>query len=424
MDTPTRSTNAPRRSGPVAPPEPAAVAAAVATFLDRHAAPVGPRVVWMDLLAALVQLTRCGGAAVWSPPDAEPLAAVRARQPDDTWDDNGLPRVSDPERRWFAAVAGPTLRGGPEALVAGGPPCDPERVGPGLRASNLLALPAELAGRRIGVVALAGVAVAPAEVWAERLRPMLFAAATLAAWGEARRTAPPGRHDSLARMAAGFAHDFNNILTSVRGYAELALESTSEAVTRDLIREVVQSAERAADFTRRVSSYAGTLAVPLRPLDPRPALLAALATAEARRPAGAELAADLADPLPQCAIDPMTVSLAVEHMLANAFESLHGRPGRVAVAARPEAALPAGAWHLAPPAEGPGVLVEVADTGEGIDPDHLPFVFDPYFSTRFSGRGLGLSAVWGTARSIAGGVRAAHRPSGGTIVQIYLPAAH
>ena len=112
------------------------------------------------------------------------------------------------------------------------------------------------------------------------------------------------------------------------------------------------------------------------------------------------------------------------NLVLNASESLEGRPGTVSVRvsrARVDASRPCQCVEGSHCADGEYACVEVRDDGSGMTPETRRHAFEPFFSTRFAGRGLGLSTVLGTVRAHGGGIEVTSAPGQGPTVDVYLP---
>ncbi|MBX9624927.1 MAG: PAS domain S-box protein [Gemmataceae bacterium] len=239
-----------------------------------------------------------------------------------------------------------------------------------------------------------------------------------------RRLADAQRWEGLGVMAGGIAHDFNNILTVVLGSAALARRTAGPGSPADAhLDEIELSCDRAARLCRQMLAYAGRGCPPAGRADLSRVVgeAAPLLTG----PAGGQVTVrlDLAADLPQVRADPGLVRQVLVNLVTNAAEaSRDGRPVTVRTAAaevRPDD--PTDGFRL-PPWPGRYAVLEVADVGEGMTPEVRDRMFDPFFSTRFPGRGLGLAAVLGIVRSHRGGIAVDTAAGRGTTIRVLWPA--
>jgi signal transduction histidine kinase len=238
---------------------------------------------------------------------------------------------------------------------------------------------------------------------------------------EARRAA------SLATLAGGVAHDFNNLLTAVVGNADLALADIGpDSPVRDNLEAIRDAGNRAAELGRLMLVYSAgarfttdRLALPELVRDLRSDLLAAL-------PPGVELVEVLDPATPEVLGSDGEIRAVVEHLVVNAGEAIGERAGVVTVrvgtldVAASDLDAAVGAEDARP---GRYVAVSVEDTGPGVDPSVRDRIFDPFVSTRFVGRGLGLAAVFGIVRGHHGVVLVDDAPGGGARFRVVLPPA-
>jgi PAS domain S-box-containing protein len=238
--------------------------------------------------------------------------------------------------------------------------------------------------------------------------------------------------ESLGVLAGGIAHDFNNLLHVVLGNADIALSRLpARSPAREPLEEVVRATIRAADLTRQMLAYSGKGAFVVRHLDlsnevREMATLLRTAISKQASPVW-ELASDL----PSINADATQVRQILMNLITNASDALHDTPGtirlRTGVIRREEMndaqfGYPVGDEEPALPATGLLVFLEVSDTGGGMTPDTLRRIFDPFFSTKFAGRGLGLAAVMGIVRSHNGLIRIRTEPGRGTSFRVLFPA--
>jgi PAS domain S-box-containing protein len=224
--------------------------------------------------------------------------------------------------------------------------------------------------------------------------------------------------ESIGVLAGGIAHDFNNLLHVVLANADLArLQLPGDSAAREHLDEVIRATQRAAELTQQLLAYSGRGAVELRRLDLSlevREMATLLRTAISKQ---AILEWDLASELPPITADPTQVRQVVMNLLTNASDALGDGGGTIALRTGTVDDDEAGAEPA------PRVFLEVTDTGCGMDSRTLQRIFDPFFSTKFTGRGLGLAAVMGIVESHRGRIRIRTAPNEGTTFRILFPAA-
>jgi PAS domain S-box-containing protein len=239
--------------------------------------------------------------------------------------------------------------------------------------------------------------------------------------------------ESIGVLAGGIAHDFSNLLHVVLGNADIALSRLSaNSPAREPLEEVVRATIRAADLTRQMLAYSGKGAFVVRHLDLSSEvreMATLLRTAISKQ---ATLVSELVLNLPAVNADPTQIRQIVMNLITNASDALRDASGtitlRTGVIRREELNDPKFGGPLEPDeprGDGDELLVylEVSDTGAGMTPDTLQRIFDPFFSTKFAGRGLGLAAVMGIVQSHQGLIRIRTEPGQGTSFRVLFPAA-
>jgi signal transduction histidine kinase len=265
--------------------------------------------------------------------------------------------------------------------------------------------------------------------------------------------------EALGRLATGVAHDFNNLLTVISGYSQLLLQRLGAGHDgAEELRQIHRASERGAAFTRQLLKFGGKRESPPEVLD-----LNAVVADHARllRPLvgeNIELRTELAPDLPPVQASPGQLLQILLNLAANARDAMpQGGALTLATAlATAPAAAPgpqvAGSWSgdtplppgdagdrskaspslpatrapAGPPPAAAGrtrVVLCVSDTGCGMDEPVRARIFEPYFSTKSAGLGLGLATVAELARELGGEVRADSRPGGGSTFTLALPAA-
>ena len=232
------------------------------------------------------------------------------------------------------------------------------------------------------------------------------------------------RLDSLGVLAGGIAHDFNNLLAGVLGNAELLHDRAATDEDKEIAAAIITAGQRAAALTRQMLAYAGQRDLGRRePVDLGDLVreLRTLLAATLSKKAELELAVDVDSVVMG---DRVTLSQVVMNLLTNASDSLGESPGRITVRLRRVSEVDA-RWDQAQGATvGPGrwVLVEVEDTGVGMDEPTRGRVFEPFFSTKERGHGLGLAACLGIVRAHGGAVLVESELGRGSRFSVLLPA--
>ena len=235
------------------------------------------------------------------------------------------------------------------------------------------------------------------------------------------------RLESLGLLAGGIAHDFNNPLVGILGNAGLAAaEPGLQAGVRERLLEIELAARRAADLTRQLLTYAGRGSGAIAPIDVSELFAETIDLVRAGLPRTIELDVRLDPALPAVVGDRSQLQQVVMNLVINAGEATGAAGGTVRVTTRTtelgdEDAADAGAGGEL--AAGSYVVLEVADTGVGMDEETVARVFEPFFSTKGTGRGLGLSSVLGVVRGHRGALRVESRPGAGTTFRVLLPVS-
>ena len=231
--------------------------------------------------------------------------------------------------------------------------------------------------------------------------------------------------ESIGLLAGGVAHDFNNILMGVLGNASLALESLHEPEkTGELLRDVVRAGERAAELTRQLLAYAGKGRFIVGPVDLSQLIHDLVPLIQPSIPRNVRLALDLEPDLPAVQADKTQLEQLVMNLIINAGEAMDEGRGTLSVSTsqRHVDLEELGGYLTDHQQAGDYVVMEVCDTGSGMDEETVKRIFDPFFSTKFLGRGLGLSAALGIVRGHKGGVKVTTAPGCGTTFEVLFPA--
>lgn len=231
--------------------------------------------------------------------------------------------------------------------------------------------------------------------------------------------------ESLAVLAGGVAHDFNNKLLTVMGNATLALmDMPASDPVRGYIEEIHRASTEAAHLSRQMLDYSGRGGFAFNEINIRE-ILRALEDDPAVMAMGDRISIDAEQPLPPRIIgDGPQIRRLLLNLVTNAYEAFDDPDDTIHVGAEQvlmsESDLTA--TYLSPklPA-GRYLLLTVSDNGHGIPPEIIDRVFDPFFSTRFAGRGLGLAGALGIVRGHGGAIQVTSEIGVGTRFSVWLP---
>jgi two-component system, cell cycle sensor histidine kinase and response regulator CckA len=231
--------------------------------------------------------------------------------------------------------------------------------------------------------------------------------------------------ESLGVLAGGVAHDFNNILMAILGYTELALEDlpAGSPAGADL-SSVKDAAHRAADLCRQLLAYAGKASFDVEPVDLGQVVVEMIDLMKSSVSKKARLHVRIDPGLPKIAADPTQLRQVLLNLVVNASEALGSGEGDVTVSVRSvrcDANQIRGFEHGSDLPPGSYARLDVSDTGSGMTPDTRARIFEPFYSTKFSGRGLGLPAVLGIVRAHRGGIEVRTERGCGTSIGVLLP---
>ena len=222
--------------------------------------------------------------------------------------------------------------------------------------------------------------------------------------------------EAIGRLAGGVAHDFNNMLTAITGYASLLAMSLEEPQLAD-VRQVLHAAERAADLTRRLMAFSRPQLLDPRPVDVDAVLGESYGMTRRLVPERIDLAFDAGAGCWVLA-DPVEIEQLVLNLVVNAVDAIEGT-GVIRVRTR-RVRRPGPA-----PRSGPrdAVLLTVSDTGSGMDATTRARIFEPFFTTKEvgAGTGLGLATVHAIVRRAGGSIDVRTAPGQGTTFVVEIP---
>jgi PAS domain S-box-containing protein len=231
--------------------------------------------------------------------------------------------------------------------------------------------------------------------------------------------------ESLGTLASGIAHDFNNLLGAVLAQAELAAaELASGSHPDEELNAIRDVAVRGSEIVRQLMIYSGTEVGDAEPVDLSNIVDEMLSLLKVSVTKRAVIETHLDQDLPAIRASAAQLRQIVLNLITNSSDALGDRDGVIrvitgCVTLNAESA----AASFPTLADGDYVQLEVSDTGHGMSAETRGKVFDPFFSTKSAGRGLGLAVVQGIVRSLGGAIHLTSEPDNGTTIQILLPSA-
>ena len=240
------------------------------------------------------------------------------------------------------------------------------------------------------------------------------------------RLAKIQKMESLGNLAASIAHDFNNILAIIQNTTEVAWDQTRSDTEEGIaVSTIRQATAKGAALTRELMTYAGQTQITFKREDPNALLL------ELEKLMGGVIASNislelkLTPGLPKVDADPLQFWKVIINLLKNASEAMNGSRGSISISTCTFEMTRANKDRFFSTQElnpGPGVVFQIADTGSGIPQEMIGRLFEPFFSTKAVGRGLGLATVFGIVDAHNGGIAIDSEIGKGSTFRIWLPS--
>ena len=233
-----------------------------------------------------------------------------------------------------------------------------------------------------------------------------------------------GRLESLRALAGGVSHDLNNLLVIINVNAELALEKATDPALRELIEGIDHAARRIGTIAKQMLTYSGGMELTKEPLDLSRSVHETGHLLSVTLSRKGSLKFNLAEGLPPVEADRSAVQQIVVNLLLNAADAVEGYRGTIVMSTGSIYAdrqyldrthlgkdLPQGRYEY----------LEVLDDGIGMSKNTLDKLFEPFYSTKFTGRGMGLASVFGIVREHGGAIEVESAPRKGTRIRVLMP---
>jgi CheY-like chemotaxis protein/two-component sensor histidine kinase len=229
--------------------------------------------------------------------------------------------------------------------------------------------------------------------------------------------------EAVGRLAGGVAHDYNNMLTVIIGYAEMALEHiTQDGPLHNFLEEIYNAANRSMDLTRQLLAFARRQAIAPKVLNINEVVANMLKMLQRLIGEGIKIEWLPGDKVWPIKIDPTQIDQIMANLCVNSRDAIGG-VGNIRIQTENVELDDSYCAQHCGFKPGKFVQLTVSDDGIGIDSEIIEKIFEPFFSTKAIGRGtgLGLATVYGIVKQNGGYVNVYSEPGKGTIFKIYLP---
>ena len=230
---------------------------------------------------------------------------------------------------------------------------------------------------------------------------------------------------SLVIMAGGITHDFNNILTGIIGYSEIArMDLSPDSPVRGAIDKIIEFSGRATELTRQILAYSGGGKTQMKPFNLSRVAQETIQLLIMSIAPGCHLRYDFSDSLPIIEGDDNQIRQVIMNLIINSSEAMGEGGGFIVIKTGQMECSQSylkNCYIYEDIPEGTYVYLEAEDTGCGMTKDIQDKIFDPFFTTKFTGRGLGLAVVLGIVRRHNGAIKVQSEPGKGTTIRVLFP---
>ncbi len=230
--------------------------------------------------------------------------------------------------------------------------------------------------------------------------------------------------EAIGKLAGGMAHDFNNLLTAIIGYGHLLYdEIASEDPKREILEEILNAASQAAGLTKQLLSFSRKNHVKLEVLDLNSIVDEMEGMIDRLIGEDIEFAKDIEEKELNIKVDSTQLEQVILNLIVNARDAMP-RGGKLTVVTE-KVVIGDKEKHKIPYSRaGDFACLSVIDTGVGMEKKNIRKIFDPFYTTKRTGTGLGLSVVHGIIKKLKGWINVESMPGEGTTFKIYLPLSH
>ena len=236
------------------------------------------------------------------------------------------------------------------------------------------------------------------------------------------------KQKSLERMAGAIVHHFNNKLHVIQVYLQLSMDTLPvHNASRYNMAAALDAAEKASEVSKLMLTYLGQAQGKREPLDLAGICRAQYGNLKAILPRNVELKMELPKVGPIIDTNDVQIQQIAKRLLANAYEATGNRKGNIRLEVREVGIAEIPATHRFPcdwiPEDSSYACLQVHDNGCGLSEEDIENAFEPFYSTKFTGRGLGLPVVQGLAQAHRGVVTVESYPGSGSTFSVFLPTS-
>ena len=230
--------------------------------------------------------------------------------------------------------------------------------------------------------------------------------------------------EAIGRLAGGIAHDFNNLLLVIRGYSAILLNELSDEDQRDSAQQIDSAAERAGEFTRQLLAFSRQQVLRPEVTDLNAIVAETLTLLQRSIGVRVQIESELEPGIGTVLVDRGQIAQAVMNLALNARDAMSESGGTLRISTA-GVELDENSLHThGEVAPGSYVLLQITDSGTGMDKETQSRVFDPFFTTKDEGTGLGLATVYGLVKQSGGHIWFYSEAGMGTTFKLYFPTTN
>ncbi len=229
--------------------------------------------------------------------------------------------------------------------------------------------------------------------------------------------------EAIGTLAGGIAHDFNNILSAIMGYTELSMMDLSkESEAKYNLKEIYKASQRAKDVVKQILTFSRQSDLERKPLKIDPIVKEVIKMLKASLPSTIKIRQHIDSEAGIVEADPTQIHQIIMNLCTNAYHAMSKTGGLLDVRVENAELSPEIARRLEVHS-GNYLMLTVSDTGDGMRPEMLERIFEPYFTTKEKdkGTGMGLAVVHGILKSYGGTIAVDSTRGKGTVFTVYIP---